>query len=613
MCGIVGSIATGNVVPSVIEGMSYLEYRGCDSSGVAGLTNHGELLTTKVVGGIESLKNALAADSGESSVMIGHLRWATHGAATQTNAHPLLDCSRSSAVVHNGIIENYSLLKEELSSRHIFVSETDSEVIAHLFEEFLDQTDSLEKAITLMVEKLKGAYACVLMSKKHPNILIALRNKSPLCIGLGKDQIFIASDPQAFIEHTQKVIFLEDTNWAIVSAHDYKIFDFKGNSVTLPIKSLDRAVYHAHQGHYPHFMLKEIYEQKRVIYDTVAYLRAVSDQDILQICASSKSALEKIDSITLIGCGTSAYAAAIGRYFIERIAQIPVTVGIASEYRYNPYFASPTRLSCVISQSGETADTLEVLRLCHSYGERVIALTNIATSTIARESHGFLLMQAQREISVASTKCFTAQLVLLYAFAHRLAALRGSITSIQVEQAYQELLVAAEILEEVLVRYKKIIIDFYASFYSKFDRLIFLGKEISFPFAQEAGLKLKEIAYLMVESYPSGELKHGLLALIDEHTPVFVFSLLDEHIYSKLVSGAQEVKARKGHLLVFAFEGQTELIALADHAFIIPRVAPLLAPVAMTALMQFLMYEIARNLDRPIDRPRHLAKSITVE
>lgn len=611
MCGIVGYVGEHQSKAFLLEGLRQLEYRGYDSMGLACLRQDTEdILWAKVIGGIDALQNATDAWLDTGFCGISHSRWATHGEVSQENAHPHFDCERTVAVVHNGIIENYIDLKHELSG-HVFRSTTDTEVVAHYFEHLLEQKMSLHEAIVTLTRKLQGAFALVIMLKEYPHTLIAIRKKSPLCIGYAQNSFFVASDPQAFIEYTTHVSFLEDETFACISAKKgVSVFTFNGEPCEVAVESIDKDRYAASKQHFSHYMAKEIYEQKRVIYDTVAAVRSLSDEALRQTLSCSLEYLRTVNEIELIGCGTSTHAAAVAQHFLTDILNVPVFIYTASEYRFKRFFANPWRLSIFLSQSGETADTLEALREAKKEGCMTIALTNVPTSTITREAHGVLLMHAQREISVASTKCFIAQIALLYAWAARVAQMRGG--GLGAEQAYANLIATADALEDALHHYRPVIEE-KAALYAEQQNFIFLGRQSSYAFACEAALKLKEIAYKFVDCYPAGELKHGHIALIEPGFPVFIFSLLDEKIYTKLLSNAQEVKARKGHLTVFAFEDQYELLQLADHAFVFKKVDMQLSQLVMTGVMQYFMFEIARILGHSIDKPRNLAKSVTVE
>ncbi len=615
MCSVVGYNGHQVCKKMILEGLARLEYRGYDSSGFACITPALKLASVKSQGGIEQLSSKIALHPElalDGTLAIGHTRWSTHGVSSDNNAHPHYDCQKTIAVVHNGIIENFAFLKEKLQLvGHHFISQTDTEVVAHLFEDEL-KTKTLEKAVLSLVSKIQGAYALLIISEKYPDYLIAVRKSSPLCLGIGKDETFVASDVFAFVGKTDQVVFLPDESFAVISKTGYHVYNFFGERIYPPVQKNTCTWTHEGKGGYAHYMLKEIYEQKRVIIDTVNFLRASKAAGIHELNLSYEM-VQELQNIHFIGCGTSWHAGMIAEYFMQEVAQIPTQSFLASEFRYKKFFAYPRSLTFIISQSGETADSLEALRLLSVSKQPTVALTNVASSSMVREADGFLLTQAGQEIAVASTKAFTAQVAALYWLAHWIAHIKGLITTQAITRAEEELLVAAEILENSIERYKFDIISRIAPQYVQYKHFIFLGRHISFPFALEAALKLKEIAYIFVDCYPAGELKHGPLALIDPQTPVVLFSCLDETIYKKLCGNAQEVKARAGHLIVFAFEHQKDLIALADTVFIFPKVNPLLAPLVMTGLVQFFVYQIATILDRPIDRPRNLAKSVTVE
>ncbi len=621
MCSVVGYNGTQVCRAGILEGLARLEYRGYDSAGFACVTGSSKLSYVKSQGNIEQLKIKIAAQEAsfpqgqqviDGSVGIGHTRWSTHGVASDINAHPHFDCRRSVAVVHNGIIENFVVLKEKLQLLdHHFISQTDTEVIAHLFEE-LSASQSLEKAVVSLVSQIHGAYALLIISEKYPDYLIAIRKSSPLCLGVSPEQTFVASDVSAFADKTDQVVFLPDESFVLISKSDYHVYNFFGERLYPPVQKNACTWALEGKGNYAHYMLKEIYEQKRVIIDTVNFLRVNKLAGMQQLDLSVEQ-IQDLQSVNFIGCGTSWHAGMIGEYFMQEIAQLSTQSFLASEYRYKKFFPTPRTLTIIVSQSGETADSLEALRLLTAAKQPTVALANVASSSMVREAGGFLLTQAGQEIAVASTKAFTAQVAALYLLTHWFAHVKGLITSQAIARAEEELFVAGEILENSIERYKYDITTRLAPYYATYKNFIFLGRHISFPFALEAALKLKEIAYIFVDCYPAGELKHGPLALIDASVPVVLFSCLDETIYKKLYGNAQEVKARSGHLIVFAFEHQKDLIALADVAFIFPKVNPLLAPLVMTGLVQFFVYQIALLLDRPIDRPRNLAKSVTVE
>lgn len=614
MCGLVGYIGKNWSRSHVIKGLSRLEYRGYDSAGFACLDpQDNRLIYHKAPGQLTNLIKHFEEAPIDGHIGIGHTRWSTHGVASQENAHPQFDCNKTLSIAHNGIIENHHELKTHLVQEgHIFHSQTDTEIIAHLLESLLQTHTDLKTALLHLVNTLEGAYALVGILQNHPDHMLVVRRGSPLCIGVGNDEMFVASDLLAFAGSTNKVLFLPDRSFALLKKNSVELYDFTGNLLPLNVQEVTVSWQDAEKKGYDHYMLKEIYEQKGAILASISFYTGITHQIWDQVGLTAEQ-VKQLESLFLVGCGTSWHAARIAQFFFEKIALIPARVLLASEFRYMPFFPDRKSAYMAISQSGETADTLEALRLVNSLRLPTIALTNVASSTMVREAGGFLLTHAGQEIAVASTKAFSTQIAALYWLAHRIAVEKGIISHQQLTIAEQELFVAAEVLENSVENYKQAIIQQYAPYYAQFKKCIFLGRHISYPFAMEAALKLKEISYIFSQSYPAGELKHGPIALIDQETPVFIFSCLDAIIYQKLLSNAQEVKARKGHLVVFAFEGQQELCELADVAFVVSRVNPLLAPLAMTGLMQFFVYSIAKVLDCPIDKPRNLAKSVTVE
>ena len=614
MCSVVGYIGKGYSREFVMEGLSRLEYRGYDSAGFACLhPDDNRLLYVKVEGKLHNLVTELEHSPIDGFTGIGHTRWSTHGASSVTNAHPQFDCEKTISIVHNGIIENYSELKTQLlEAGHSFHSDTDTEIIAHLFEALYKTHKTFKGAIVDLVGYLQGAYAFIAILQDKPDVMLLVRKRSPLCVGIGDGQMYVASDMLAFAGKTNKVLFLPDESFALVRKDMIELYHFDGTPLPMNIQEVDLSWdMYEKQGH-EHYMLKEIYEQKGAIHDTVDFLHTIHDRvwDDMGVTAQS---IAQLDSINLLGCGTSWHAAYIAQFFFETICMVPTRVHLASEFRHMPLFAQKNSLYVALSQSGETADTLEGIRLIKSMALPTIALTNVSSSTMVREADGFILTQAGREIAVASTKSFSTQLTALYWLAHRIALEKKIITHDRMDQAQKELLVVAEVLENCIENYRMDIVQRYAKEYAQYKNMIFLGRHISYPFALEAALKLKEIAYIFATCYPSGELKHGPLALVDEGMMTFVFSHQDPLVYQKLVSNVQEIKARKGKVTAFAFEDQKQLRDIADISFIIPHVNPLLGPLAMTGLMQFLFYAIAKELDCPIDKPRNLAKSVTVE
>lgn len=615
MCTVVGYIGKSFCSSFIFEGLARLEYRGYDSAGFACLEPiNKKLLYLKASGQLTNLTERLKQDPIDGFSGIGHTRWSTHGDFSVNNAHPHFDCSKTISVVHNGIIENYNDLKVQLRlSGHIFDSETDTEVISHLFESFVQSTVLLPSAVCNVVQSLQGTYAFIVMLQAFPDQLIIVRKKSPLCIGIGKGEMFIASDVIAFAGKTDQVFFLPDESFAFVSKDSIKVYDFSGNELPVEPQAMKATFERSDKNGYEHFTLKEIYEQKDAIGKTVESLRK-SDSFLWNQLGLAAARIQNVEKICFVACGTSSHAARIAQFFFELTAKLPVTVHLASEFRYMPFFSEKNTLYIIISQSGETADALEALRLINAHGLSTIALTNVATSTIVREAGGFLLTSAGTEVAVGSTKAFSTQLAALYWFAHRIALEKRLIEGADLFQAEEDLFTVAQVLESSLERYKYEIDCKYAHVYAAYDKALFLGRHISYPLAMEGALKLKELAYVFAESYPAGELKHGPLALVDETMPVYIFSHSDHLIYQKLVSNAHEVKARGGRVIAFAYEGQHELCALAETAFIISNDLPAsLGPLAMVGLMQYLVYAIAKERGCPIDKPRNLAKSVTVE
>jgi glutamine---fructose-6-phosphate transaminase (isomerizing) len=637
MCGIIAYVGNKPCRQIVLQGLSRLEYRGYDSAGFVCVDEKtAGLSCNKEAGGVAPVQRLIESTKFDGTIGIGHTRWATHGVVDLTNAHPHLNCNKSIAVVHNGIIEGHEELRQDLINRgHTLTSTTDSEIATHVLSDLIDQHNDLKAALIELSKIIKGAYGLLFVLEKFSDTLVVMRHRPPMVIGIGNNEMFAASDFLAFSDKTRRVIFMPDDSFAIIKKDFVEIYNFEGKALPYSIQEIDAAYVDITKEGFEHYMLKEIYEQKQAINRTIAFCRVIGSYAENNLSSSQEKASqmpslayndavwrqlgltkEKIKSlryINLISAGTSWHASRIAQFFFESICNIPTRVYLASEFRYMPLFTEPDSIYLFISQSGETADTLEALRLVNSFEQHTIAITNVASSTMVREASGFLPMQAGPEIAVASTKAFSTQVATLYWLANRIALDRGAITPEQMNSAEENLYVAAEVLEAAIEIYKFKIIKELAPHYARFDRFIFLGRHINYPFALEAALKLKEVSYIFAQCYPAGELKHGPIALIDDKTPVVLFSILDELIYSKILSNANEVKARKGHLIVFAFEGQDDLINLADCAFVLPRVTSLLAPLAMAGLMQFFVYQISKQLGVAIDKPRNLAKSVTVE
>ncbi len=638
MCGIVAYVGKDKCKKHVLDGLNRLEYRGYDSSGFVCIDQkHKHLTFLKKVGRVQELEKALADSEHNGFVGMGHSRWATHGVVNESNAHPHFNCKKDMAVVHNGIVESYEEIRKKLiDSGHVFHSSTDTEVVIHLLESLVTSHKTLKAALIDFAKQIKGAYAFVFLLEDYPDQLILARRRSPLSIGIGDGEMFAASDALAFCDKTNKVVFMPEESFAILKKDEIELFDFEGKALEINPQEINIKIADVDKKGFEHYMLKEIYEQKRAIDRSISFCKfignnseiSVSDnpdtnfkyelsieyQDTIwdQLGITSEQ-VKNLKNVYLIAAGTSWHACRIAQFFFENICKIPVHVYLASEFGYMPFFPQKDSIAIFVSQSGETADTLESLRLVNLSGVPTIAITNVASSTMVREANGFLPMQAGPEISVASTKAFSTQMSVLFWIANRVALEKDLISIEEMKTSEEDLFVAAEVLETSIETYKWEITQTLANRYSKYDRFIFLGRHISYPFALEAALKLKEISYIFAQCYPAGELKHGPIALIDEKTPVVLFSSLDNLIYQKIVGNAQEVKARHGHLITFAFDGQKELIDLSDVSFVVPRVNANLGPLAMTGLMQFFIYQITKKLNRPIDKPRNLAKSVTVE
>ncbi len=614
MCSVVGSVGKNTGRQYILEALQRLEYRGYDSAGFACIDSETRRLEcVKTSGDVVCLSRKLADRPIDGSVSVGHTRWSTNGVVSDENAHPHIDCRGTLSVVHNGIIENHHELRSFLTAQgHLVRSQTDTELAAHLLEHLIAQHSDLKSAVIDFVSRLKGAFVFVFLLEAYPDMMLVIRKRSPLCIGKGNDQMYVSSDVLAFSDKTPLVCYLPDESFAFVAARSLEMYDFQGKPLEPVFKEQSDAWIVSGNKHYEHMMLKEIFEQRSVIHKTVDYIEKL-EESFAELVGISDDELKMVTSLSFVACGTSWYASRIAHYFFESFAHVPAHALVASELLHETIFVQKNELCIALSQSGETRDTLDAMYRLKEHGRRVFAVTNVPTSTMVRESDARIFTQAGPEIAVASTKAFTAQLSLLYWFAHKIGLAKGYITREKCAQVSYDLRDVAEILEATILRYKEVIANIYAPRYAQYDKFIFLGRHISFPFAQEAALKLKEISYVFAECYPAGELKHGALALVDETVPVVLFSVLDEVVYQKLLVNAHAVKSRRGHLIVFAFEGQNELISLADTVFIIPRVAELLAPLAMTGLMQFFVYSIAKVLNRPIDKPRNLAKSVTVE
>ena len=614
MCGIIGYIGPKDVVPVLIEGLRKLEYRGYDSAGVA-VVQHGEISLRRSAGKLANLEEVIVGDPISGDYGVGHTRWATHGRPTEENAHPHRDCTGRIVVVHNGIIENYLDLKQELQRQgHIFVTETDTEIVAHLVEREM-KDDGLENAVRRALMLMRGLFALVLISADDPEKIVAVRNGPPIVVGLGDKEFFVASDIPAILSHTRDVVFLGDEEMAIITRTGVTFTDFFARPVSATTQRVLWDPIMAEKAGYKHFMLKEIFEQPTAARETI--LGRVS-QDTGRVFLEEMKITEKqlaaVERVTILACGTSWHAALVGKFLIEQLARIPVEVDYGSEFRYRRPIVSPKTLAIVITQSGETADTLAALREAKKDGAVSIAVCNVVGSMATRETDGTVYTHAGPEIGVASTKAFTSQLVALYLLALRLGQARGSLTP-DASRPHIDALLQLPLLLEQTLKLAPEIADVAARFHTRTD-FLFLGRGINYPIALEGALKLKEISYIHAEGYPAGEMKHGPIALIDEQMPVVAIAPHDA-VFEKMIGNMQEVKARGGSIIALTTRGDTKLSAMLDRSkdFIleVPHVPELLTPIVMTVPLQLLAYDIAVRRGCDVDQPRNLAKSVTVE
>lgn len=613
MCGIIGYVGNNNCVPYIIDGLKKLEYRGYDSAGLAVLQN-GNLVTVRAVGKVAELEKATLIANPKGTTGIGHTRWATHGKPSEENSHPHTDCTGDIVVVHNGIIENYLTLRAKLEARgHRFKSETDTEVIAHLIEENLlhvrashDQ-DRLLKAVQKTNKEISGAYAYGVMWARTPGLLIGVKKQSPMVVGVGKDENFLASDVPAFLKHTNKVLFLEEGDVAVLHVDGVTVLDKDGKEKKVkPVKiSWDQKT--AEKGGYAHFMLKEIYDQPQAIEDTLRTART----DFGKILGLDTDGLRQLRNIHIIACGTAYHAGLVGKYYIEQLAGIPVSVDLASEYKYRTVPQLPNTLAIAISQSGETADTIGAVKKAKDLGFRTLAICNVLGSSLTRTCDSTFFTHCGPEISVASTKAFTSQITSMYALAAFLGQANGNLSQTTFEKLYKELLALSKDMGEA-VKLEYEVRHLTRKIY-KADRFIFLGRNVNFPIALEGALKLKEVSYRSAEGFAAGEIKHGPISIIDKGTPVIVLMPHDA-LFEKMLSACQECRARGAFVVAVTTKAGAKMAAdVADQVFIVPPTNELLQPVLDVVPLQFLAYWIAKRLGCDIDQPRNLAKSVTVE
>jgi glucosamine--fructose-6-phosphate aminotransferase (isomerizing) len=627
MCGIVGYVGKSkDVVHIIIEGLRRLEYRGYDSAGIAVGGQGDGLELRRAPGKLRNLEEVIRENPIQGTYGIGHTRWATHGRPTEENAHPHRDCTGRIVVVHNGIVENYLALKHELASEgHKFVTETDTEIIAHLIEQELKsaadsgKTMLLEDAVRRSVRRLTGAFAISVLSADEPDKIVAARNGPPVVIGLGEGEYFVASDVPGILHHTRNLYFLADGDMAILTLDGVQLTDFDGNPIQRPVQRIQWDPIQAEKGGYKHFMQKEIFEQPRAIRDTtMGRVSLDTGKVFLTEMKISDEEFRAANKINIAACGTSWHAATAGKYMIERLARVPVEVDYASEFRYRDPIADPTAIGILITQSGETADTLAAQREMIAKGSKTIAICNVVGAMIAREAHGTIYTHAGPEIGVASTKAFTAQLTALFLFALHLAQIRGTVTEDESRTLVEELALLPGKIEEAL-HTADTACEQLARHYSNARDFLYLGRGIHYPMALEGALKLKEISYIHAEGYPAGEMKHGPNALIDETLPVVVLATKDNsnldsvQRYEKTLSNIQEVTARSGQVIAVAIQGDDHIGQLVDHVIYVPPAPELLLAVLDVIPLQLLAYHIAVRRGCDVDQPRNLAKSVTVE
>ncbi len=609
MCGIVGYIGKQEASPIIIDGLRRLEYRGYDSAGICTL-NGGGAQIYRAQGKLINLENILRDTPATGTRGIGHTRWATHGRPSEVNAHP--HKSGSIVVVHNGIIENYLKLKQELmAAGHVFSSETDTEIIAHLIDQHYSKSGDFEAAVRKALEEVRGAYAVAILCSDEPDKLIAAKLGSPLVVGQGQGEYFVASDIPAMLSHTRDMVFLEDGELVVFTPDSMRVTDLDGKPLEKEVKTITWNPLMAEKGGYKHFMLKEIYEQPRALADTIAgRLQSDEGEVYLEGLGLSDEQLGRLEKIFIIACGTSWHSGLVGKFYIEKLARIPVEIDIASEFRYRDPIISENSLTVLISQSGETADTLAALREAKGKGGKTLCICNVVDSSISRESDGVIYTHAGPEIGVASTKAFTTQLVALYQLALKLGRIRGTLSEVECREQIKALVALPRLLETTL-EIDSHIEEISREFMNARD-FLYLGRGNQYPIALEGALKLKEISYIHAEGYPAGEMKHGPIALIDENLPVVVL-VPKNSTYEKVVSNMEEVCARGGKVIAIVCGEDKELADKVSALISIPETTEDLMPILTSVPIQLLAYHIAVLKGTDVDQPRNLAKSVTVE
>ncbi len=622
MCGIVGYVGKKRVVPVIIDGLRRLEYRGYDSAGIAVAGNGGGLQVRRAEGKLRNLEEAIRLKPLDGTYGIGHTRWATHGRPTEENAHPHRDCTGNIVVVHNGIVENYVALKKQLIAEgHKFTTETDTEVIAHQVEKNLGKGGKrvpLEEAVRQTVKQLTGVFAIAVISADEPDKIVAGRNGPPAVIGLGDHEYFVASDVPAILFHTRDLFFLGDGDLATITPSGVQLTDFDGHPISRQVQHITWDPIMAEKGGFKHFMQKEIFEQPRAVRDTtLGRVSLDTGKVFLDEMDISEEDFRNLGKIYIAACGTSWHAGLAAKFMIERLAKVQVEVDYASEFRYRDPLTGAGDLTILITQSGETADTIAAMRESRAKGSKTLGVCNVVGSMIARESNGTIYTHAGPEIGVASTKAFTAQLTALFLFAVYLGQVRGTLTTEESKKLLTELTLIPGKLESLLSGEDPT--EELAKEYHKASDFLFLGRGVHYPIALEGALKLKEISYIHAEGYPAGEMKHGPNALIDEELPVVILATRDVNDpdsvlrYEKTLSNLKEVKARSGTVIAVATEGDEEIKEAADHVIYVPQAPELLSPILEVVPLQLLAYHIAVRRGCDVDQPRNLAKSVTVE
>jgi glucosamine--fructose-6-phosphate aminotransferase (isomerizing) len=608
MCGIVGYIGNKKAAPILLEGLKRLEYRGYDSAGLAVVTQE-KIVGVKKPGRINILENEVQNYNLDSSLGIAHTRWATHGAPTEKNAHPHFDCSGKIAVVHNGIIENYAEVRRGLENAgHQFKSETDTEVLAHLIEKYYQE--NLAEAVRQALKHVRGTYGLAVVAADQPNLVVAARMGSPLILGIGKDEYFLASDTAAILPHTNQVIYPADGELIRVSRQGFSTLTLDNQIINKKIETLSLDTTSIEKGLFPHYMLKEIYEQPQVVKNCLTG-RLILGEGAAHVGGLNltEAEIRMVERVVFVACGTASYAGMVGKYFFEEIAGVPCDVCMASEFRYNRLLLSPQTIVFVVSQSGETADTIAAMREVRKKGIKVLGVINVVGSTISRETDGGMFIYAGPEIGVASTKAFMGQITALALIALKFGRLRNLSSSegktiaqglFKIPTKVEEILEQAEKIKQISLKYKD------------YNNFLYLGRKASFPIALEGALKLKEISYIHAEGYPGGEMKHGPIALIDENFPS-VFIAPRDDVYEKTISNMEEIRARKGKIVAIATAGDEEISKHADDTIFVPQIENVLSPFLTVIPLQLLAYFIAAARGCDVDKPRNLAKSVTVE